>query len=136
MGRLELGYGTYGTECSRGATPSGNPGASHLPSDLATLLRRLDADLAALYGGRHGGLILYGSYTRGEADEGSDVDLLLLLDGEVDQAREVLRAEDVRWPLSLESGYVLSLLPVGVDAYRSSEDPYLLNARREGIPAA
>ena len=121
---------------SRDATASGSPGASRLPADLATVLRRLDADLAGLYGERYGGLMLYGSYARGEADEGSDVDLLLLLDGEVDQAREVLRAEDVKWPLSLESGYVLSLLPVGVEAYRSSEDPFLWNARREGIPAA
>ena len=107
-----------------------------MPAGLAALLRRLDADLAALYGERYGGLVLYGSYARGEADEGSDVDLLLLLGGEVDQAREVLRAEEVKWPLSLESGYVLSLLPVGVDAYRSSEEPFLWNARREGIPAA
>jgi predicted nucleotidyltransferase len=107
------------------ATPSGNLAPS-LPADLAALLRRLDADLGALYG----------SYARGEADEGSDVDLLLLLGGEVDQAREVLRAEDVKWPLSLESGYALSLLPVGVEAYRSSEDPFFWNARREGIPAA
>src|SRR5215207_1225466 len=120
---------------SRDATASGSPGASRLPADLATVLRRLDDDLAGLYGERYGGLILYGSYTRGEDDEGSDVDLLLL-DGEVDQTREVLRAEEVKWPLSLESGYVLSLLPVGVDAYRYSEDPFLWNARREGIPAA
>src|SRR5687768_11823441 len=98
---------------SRDVKPSGNPGAPRLPADLATVLRRLDAGLAALYGERYGGLVLYGSYARGEADEGSDVDLLLLLGGgEVDQAREVLRAEEVKWPLSLESGYVLSLLPV------------------------
>ena len=103
---------------------------------MATVLRRLDDDLAGLYGERYGGLILYGSYARGEDDEGSDVDLLLLLDGEVDQTREVLRAEEVKWPLSLESGCVLSLLPVGVEDYRSSEDPFLWNARREGIPAA
>jgi predicted nucleotidyltransferase len=121
---------------SRGFTSSGNPGRGQLPADLAALLRRLDADLAALYGERYGGLVLYGSYARGEADEGSDVDLLLLLGGEVEQAREVLRAEEVKWPLSLESGYVLSLLPVSVAAYHSSEDPFLWNARREGIPAA
>lgn len=107
-----------------------------MPAGLVALLRRLDAELAALYGERYGGLVLYGSYARGEADEGSDVDLLLLLGGEVDQAREVLRAEEIKWPLSLESGYVLSLLPVSVAAYHSSEDPFLWNARREGIPAA
>src|SRR5215204_1654180 len=103
---------------------------------LEDVIRELDGGLRKLYGERHRGLILYGSYARGEADEGSDVDLLLLLDGEVDQTREALRAEEVKWPLSLESGYVLSLLPVGVEAYHSSEDPFLWNARREGIPAA
>ena len=121
---------------SRDATPSGSPGASCLPADLATVLRRLDADLAALYGGQYGGLILYGSYARGEADHGSDVDLLLLLEGEVNPARELRRAQEVKWPLAMEAGYTVSLLPVSIDDYERSEEPFLWNARREGIPAA
>ena len=56
--------------------------------------------------------MLFGSYARGEADEGSDVDLLLLLDGEVDTVREMMRAQEVKWPLALEAGYAVSLLPV------------------------
>ncbi|MGI8911693.1 MAG: nucleotidyltransferase domain-containing protein [Rubrobacteraceae bacterium] len=39
--------------------------------------------LGTIYGERYRGMVLYGSYARGEADEGSDVDLLLLLDGDV-----------------------------------------------------
>ena len=104
-----------------------------LPEDLAEVLGRLDHGLRGLYGERYGGLILYGSYARGEADKGSDVDLLLLLDGEVDGWREVLRAEAVKWPLSLDSGYVLSLMPVSVEAYRDARKPFLMNARREGM---
>jgi uncharacterized protein len=104
-----------------------------LPEDLAKLLERLDRGLKDLYGGRYRGLILYGSYARGEADEGSDVDLLLLLEGEVDGWHEILRSEPVKWSLSLESGYVLSLMPVSVDAYRDAQKPYLMNARREGV---
>jgi predicted nucleotidyltransferase len=44
---------------------------------LAGTLARLDQGLQELYGDRFRGLLLYGSYARGEADEGSDVDLCL-----------------------------------------------------------
>jgi hypothetical protein len=110
--------------------------ADRLPADLVSLLRRLSDGLAALYGERYRGLVLYGSYAPGEADEGNDVDLLLLLDEAVNATREIIRAEDVAWPLSLESGYTLSLLPVGADAYRNSEKPFLRNARKEGMSVA
>lgn len=71
-----------------------------LPPDLAALLDRLSRGLGELYGERYRGLVLYGSYARGEADEGSDVDLLLLLDGEVDPTREIEKSQEIKWPLS------------------------------------
>lgn len=107
--------------------------AGRLPTTLSDLLTRLSDGLKTLYGERYKGLVLYGSYARGEADEGSDVDLLVLLDGELDQTRELLRAGDVSWPLSLEAGYTISLLPVGTVAYHHSKEPFLWNARDEGI---
>ena len=103
-----------------------------IPDDLNVLLERLTVELKELYGERYRGMVLYGSYARGEADEGSDVDILLLLEGEVNTTRELLRAEEVEWPLSLDAGYTISLLPVSVDAYQSSEQPFLRNARGEG----
>ncbi len=107
-----------------------------LPLNLAAVLSRLSGELKALYGDRYEGLLLYGSYARGEAHEGSDVDLLLLLEGSVDPVQEILRVESAKWPISLESGYVLSILPTSIEDYRKAEDPLLWNARREGIPAA
>ena len=110
-----------------------------LPKDLEEVLGRLARGLEAVYGVRYKGLVLYGSYARGEARRGSDVDLLVLLEGErgeedrVRRTREVLRMEPVVWPLSLESGYVLSVLPVGVRDFRGAEEPFLWNAREEGI---
>jgi predicted nucleotidyltransferase len=122
------------TRCGSSAEASVS---DQLPADLAALLRRLDVELRGLYGEeRYGHLILYGSYARDEADEGSDVDLLVLLEGEVDPVRELIRTEDVKWALALASGSALSVLAVGVEAYHSSEEPFLWSARTEGIPAA
>lgn len=104
-----------------------------LPGSLRRLLDRLTEGLADLYGPRYRGLVLHGSYARGDAREGSDVDLLLLLDGTVDVMREMDRAQDVKWPLALEAGYTLALIPVSADDYPTSYEPFLWNARREGL---
>ena len=55
---------------------------------LEEVLRDLDGALRDLYVERYRGLVLYGSQARGEADEGSDVDLLLLLEEPVEVGKE------------------------------------------------
>lgn len=99
---------------------------------LNDVLRYLDGGLRKLYGRRYRGLVLYGSHARGEANEDSDVDLLLLLDGTVEVGKEIRRSSPLVSSLSLEAGIVLSPVPVSVEDYRASSDPYLTNARREG----
>lgn len=99
---------------------------------LEEVLRDLDSALRDLYGERYRGLVLYGSRARGEADEGSDVDLLLLLEEPVEVGKEIRRSSGVVAPLALEAGLALSLIPVGIEDYRASLDPYLINARAEG----
>lgn len=99
---------------------------------LEAVIRELNGGLRELYGDRYRGLVLYGSHARGQADEGSDVDLLLLLDGHVQIGTEIRRSSDLVASLSLESGLVLSLIPVNIEDYRSSPEPYLVNACREG----
>ena len=105
-----------------------------LPDDLQEILEQLDRGISDLYGERYQGMVLFGSYARGEADKGSDVDLLVLLEGEVESSwREYLKIEPIKWPLSLESGYVLSVFPVNVEEYRHAWRPFLMNARKEGV---
>jgi len=64
-----------------------------------------------LYGDRFRGLLLYGSYARGDFREGSDIDLLLLLDGPVNTVEEITRLEPVKWPLSLANDVAISVMP-------------------------
>ena len=102
--------------------------------ELNELLDELARGLKDFYGERYRGLVLYGSYARGEADEGSDVDVLLLLEGSVAMGREIARIASFVWHISLEAGYAISVLPVGVEAYLEPREPFLMNARKEGVP--
>lgn len=117
---------------SRGEEAVNNSG-SLLDGSLGSLLERLDRRLGALYGDKYRGLILYGSHARQEADAGSDVDLLLILDGEVDPVVELRRVHPVKWPLALEAGYTVAIVPVGFGEYLRADRSPLRNARRESL---
>ena len=79
----------------------------------------------------------YGSRVRGDADLGSDLDLLVEL-------REVSRTAkrqllDRAWELSLEEGYVISVVIVSEEAFEHgplSLSEFARNIRREGIEIA
>jgi predicted nucleotidyltransferase len=96
----------------------------------------LDQGLKELYGDRFRGLLLYGSYARGEAMEGSDVDLLLLLDGPVDLSHEILRIEPIKWPLGLAADALLAVTPVSYQKFQKAETSFLQTVRQEAVPAA
>jgi predicted nucleotidyltransferase len=92
--------------------------------------------LRDLYGERFRRLLLYGSYARGDAREGSDVDLLLVLSGPVNPAREILHLQDVKWPLALEYDAVLSVLPVSAEAFERAETLFLKTVLKDAVRAA
>ncbi len=107
-----------------------------LPGHIREVLQKLDAGLKDLYGTRYRGLLLYGSYARGTAWEGSDVDLLLLLEGPVNASKEIWRLQDVKWPLALESNLALSVIPVSMEDFEKAESMFLRVVRKEAVPAA
>jgi predicted nucleotidyltransferase len=109
---------------------------SALPDHIRDVVLKLEDRLKALYGDRFRGLLLYGSYARGDAQEGSDIDLLLLLEGPVDTAREILHLQPLKWPLSLEATLVLSVMPVSIAAFERAETAFLRAVQKEAIPAA
>jgi hypothetical protein len=64
--------------------------------ELRAILGDLSRALGRIYGDRYVRLWLYGSQARGEAHRGSDVDLLVILNGPVQPTREVTSDVAVR----------------------------------------
>lgn len=103
--------------------------------DVRAAIDAFKATVEERYGDRLDRVVLYGSHARGEATEGSDVDLLLVLDGEVRAGREIDALADLVWDLLVAHGVLVSVHPVSVEDYESRQSPLLINARRDGVPA-
>lgn len=101
---------------------------------VVPILQRLKATLRQLYGARLHEMILYGSYARGDAGEGSDLDILLVLENVHDPLAEREQLSTLLWQLSLEQHMVFSVLPVDAQVFQYRNSPLFLNIKREGIP--
>ncbi len=108
--------------------------AKAVPERIAAALRELKEELSRLYGRRLRGVYLYGSYSRGDYDRGSDVDVAVILRGELDVAKEIDRMGAIASDLSLRYGVTISLLPLSEAWWHERRSPLLENLRREGVP--
>lgn len=93
-------------------------------------------DLRDLYGDRMETVVLYGSRARGDAEESSDIDTLVVLDPCEGFWTEFERVSPIASRVSLEHDVVLSAIPVDARELRDSNSPLFLNVRREGVSLA
>ncbi len=97
------------------------------------LLGRIRGALSNLYGDRLKGIVHYGSRARGDFDEESDIDLLVLLEGPVDFGVELLAIVDALYDLQLEIDVPIEAFPADADTYETSSWPLYQKASEEGI---
>ncbi len=106
-----------------------------MTDDLAFVLQQLRAGLEAQYGDRLDRVLLYGSQARGDAGPESDVDVLVVLEGEVDALVEIHRNSYLVAGLSLEHDVVISCVYMSAEELEEGDDPFLRNVRRESFSA-
>ncbi len=104
-----------------------------MTGNLKAILAEAQYHLKSLYGGRLARLVLFGSHARGNADPGSDIDILIVLHGHVNPGQEIARTGEVMAALSLKYDTVLSCTFISAERYSSEQSPLLLNVRREGV---
>jgi len=107
--------------------------AKKIPKKVQKILTEAKGQLIALYAHRLKQVILFGSYARGDYTKGSDIDLLLLLDGLDDPVAERERYFAAICDLSLKYDTVLSVIPIDYKTYHSRKTPLILNVHKEGV---
>jgi len=89
--------------------------------------------LAAYYGTRFKGLIVYGSMARGTAGPESDIDLLVALGDPFDYFAELEVLIDLLYDLQLGGNHYLSVRPARAQDFETGRIQLYRNARQEGI---
>lgn len=97
--------------------------AKKIPQKIQEILAEAKGQLSALYAHRLKGMILFGSYARGDYTKGSDIDLLMLLDGLDDPVAERERYFIAICNLSLKYDTVVSVIPIDYKTYHSRNPP-------------
>ena len=105
-----------------------------MPADVKKLLTELKIGLKKLYGERLTRLYLYGSYARGDQREGSDLDVLVVLNDFERAPIELDRTDDLIGELSLE--YLITVSPIFMREkdWLNADKPLLRNVCVEGVP--
>ena len=105
-----------------------------IPHEVSLALAELKHALHITYGDRLQGVYLYGSYARGDFHAGSDVDVLVVLAGQVRPAKEIDRVNEAVSDISLRYDLLIAIYPTSVDWLLERQSPFFKNVRREGIP--
>ena len=106
---------------------------------LNELLQTLTARAKDLFQEHLHSVILYGSYARGDFDDESDVDILLLVDlDETTLQSYRIHLDRICGDLLYDYGYVVSITEKSIDTYNRYLNilPFYQNVSREGIKIA
>ncbi|MEK0178619.1 MAG: nucleotidyltransferase domain-containing protein [Oscillatoriales cyanobacterium] len=102
-------------------------------NNLPEILAELRHYFHNLYGERLVQLILYASQARGDAKPDSDIDILVVLDGQVHAGKEIASTSEFIAALCLDRTVVISSAFASSIRFQEEKSPFFLNVRREGV---
>lgn len=106
-----------------------------MPVDVKRLLTKLKDGLTKLYGDRLKAVYLFGSYARGDYDESSDLDVMIVLSDYQNYGAEIDQSGELISQLSLEHGISISRIIMKEIQWQKSDTPLLRSVRAEAVPA-
>ena len=100
---------------------------------LDAILRTLQQELAKALGSQLERVVLYGSRARGEARPDSDIDVLIVVKGEVNYPDLMQRTSEIVAGVSLQNDVVISRTFASRAQFETAQNPFFINVRREGV---
>lgn len=106
--------------------------------DLDIRLKEISQDIVdayrTIYNGNLVYVILYGSYSRGDFTDESDIDYVGIIDADKEHINKLL---DSLWDLTseidLNRDVVISAMAITYNAYEKADSLYVQNVRKDGI---
>lgn len=107
-----------------------------MSNSINRILSEFNKQVIELLGERLKKIILYGSYARGDYNEKSDIDIMILTDfseKEIEEYRD--KISDIAFEIELENNIILSPIIKNEDMYniRINYIPFYSNVEKEGV---
>ena len=97
------------------------------------IAREYKTALAALLGDDLLNVFLYGSQARGDADEGSDIDIICLMKGSFDYGSLIKRTSEITAAISLSHDVIISRVFATKADFDHRQLPFFMNVRRDRV---
>jgi len=107
-----------------------------MPESINNVLEEFVSEIYNLLGDRVKKIILYGSYARGDYNEHSDIDIMVLTDLTDDEIIEYRgKIWDFTYDIELDNNVILSPLIKNIDKFNSwlEVKPFYMNVVSEGV---
>lgn len=104
-----------------------------MPVRIKKLLKELKEGFSRIYGEQLKSVYLYGSYARGDNVEGSDLDVLVVLNDFQRRAEEIRRTSELVGDISLNFEVTVSTFFVRQKEWQTNEFSLLRNVKAEGV---
>lgn len=107
-----------------------------MPNSINMVLNEFKVKVKEILGDRVKKIILYGSYARGDYNNNSDVDIMILTDlnfEEIEKYRDDI--SDIAFEIELKTGIMLSPIIKNAEEYsiRIKYIPFYKNVNKEGV---
>lgn len=105
-----------------------------MPNNIKRILRELKKGLTEIYGDQLKAVYLFGSFARGEGRlPDSDIDVMIVLNGEFNHREVQKRSIDFVASLCLENDVVITRKFASAKEYAESKMPLFLNVRNDAV---
>ena len=108
----------------------------NITNNINPVLNEFISRVKILLGKRLKKIILYGSYARGDYNDYSDIDIMILTDFsdmEIEEYRD--KISDIAFDIELNTGYIISPILRNIDIFnmRTNYIPFYQNVEQEGV---